>query len=181
MSGVAAHPGIGIHAGEPVTERDEFFGETVQFAKRLSYIADQGQIQVSSKIGDHYSKENLRDLSKEKFLNTLNSQEENFLSRLMDATETIWNQDGFKVGNYCRLIGERKSQLYRKIKRLTGLSATEFMKEFRLNRALYLIEEKPNNISRIAYETGFNNPSYFSKCFKERYGLLPSEFIDRMN
>ena len=179
--GVSVYPCIGINGGEPVTESDEFFGETVQFAERLSYIADHGHIRVSSDVGEHYKKENLRELSEEKFLDTLNYQEEKFLDRLMDATEKIWNQDGFNVANYCRLIGESKSQLYRHIKHLTGRSATEFMKEFRLNRALDLIEEKPDNISQIAYETGFNNPSYFSKCFKERYGLLPSEFIDRLN
>ena len=179
--GLAVQPGIGINAGEPVTENEDFFGDTVQFAERLCYIADDAQIRVSANVKEHYQKETLRDLSKDKFLDTLNSQEEIFLDRLMDATEKIWNQDGFKVGNYCRLIGESKSQLYRNIKRLTGRSATEFMKEFRLNKALNLIEEKPDNISQIAYETGFNNPSYFSKCFKERYGLLPSEFIDHLN
>ncbi len=181
FSGVTVHPGIGINAGEPVTESDQFFGETVLFAERLSYIAGQGQIRVSSDVSEHYKKENLKDLSEKRFLDTLNSQEENFLGRLMDATEEIWNKDGFNVQNYCSLMGESKSQLYRNLKRLTGRSATEFMKEFRLKQALNTMKEKPDNISQIAYETGFNNPSYFSKCFKERYGLLPSEFIESVD
>ena len=64
----------------------------------------------------------------------------------------------------------------RKIRELTGYSPNNFIREIRLQNALKLIESQKGNISEIGYETGFNNPSYFSKCFKRKFGVLPSEY-----
>ncbi len=173
--------GIGLNAGDPVTESGDFFGDAIQFAKRLCYISDDGQIKVSSNVRNQYKKEKLKVLSESKTLKPLNSKEEQFLNRLMNTTERIWNQERFNVKDFCSEIGVSKSQLYRKITGLTGHSPTEFIKEFRLKKAVKLIEKQPANIARVAFETGFNNPSYFTKCFKEKYDLLPSEYKNRMN
>jgi len=67
-----------------------------------------------------------------------------------------------------------RSQLYRKIKTLTGVSVNEFIRNTRLEKAKELIELGNDNINEISYKVGFSSPSYFTKCFKEKFGYLPT-------
>jgi signal transduction histidine kinase/ligand-binding sensor domain-containing protein/DNA-binding response OmpR family regulator len=67
-----------------------------------------------------------------------------------------------------------RSQLYRKIKTLTGVSVNEFIRNVRLEKAKLLIEQGNNNINEISYKVGFTSPSYFTKCYKIKYGHLPT-------
>ncbi len=67
-----------------------------------------------------------------------------------------------------------RSQLYRKIKSLTGVSVNEFIRNVRLEKAKELIELGNDNITEISYKVGFSSPSYFTKCYKEKYGYLPT-------
>ncbi|NIV98634.1 helix-turn-helix domain-containing protein, partial [Candidatus Saccharibacteria bacterium] len=177
-SGFQVDMAIGLSAGDPVTEKDYFFGEAIQLAKRLGYIAGEGQILMSSTVRDHYKKEGLEVLSEKEAIKALNPIEEKLLNRLIDVMEKAWNQEGFNVGDLGRQMALSKSQLYRKITSLTGHSPNEFIKEFRLKKAIGLIEKQQGNISEIAFETGFNSPSYFSKCFHKRFGILPSDYAD---
>lgn len=180
INGVDFQAGIGLSAGEPVTEHKDFFGKAIQLARRLCYVADGGRIMISSKVREQYREEMPQVLHDGNPLKPLTSVEEQFLNRLMDTTERFWYQQQFSVADFCRQIGVSKSQLYRKTKRLTSRTPNDFMKEFRLKKAAKLIDEQPDNITKIAFETGFSNPSYFSKCFKKRYGLLPSEYINNI-
>ena len=68
-----------------------------------------------------------------------------------------------------------RSQLYRKIKTLTGVSVNEFIRNVRLEKAKTLIEQGDNNINEISYKVGFTSPSYFTKCYKVKYGHLPTQ------
>ncbi|KAF2514862.1 hybrid sensor histidine kinase/response regulator transcription factor [Flavobacterium foetidum] len=68
-----------------------------------------------------------------------------------------------------------RSQLYRKLKTLTGVSVNEFIRNVRLEKAKELIELGNDNISEISIKVGFSSPSYFTKCFKEKYGYLPTQ------
>ncbi|MCD0469977.1 two-component regulator propeller domain-containing protein [Flavobacterium sp. JAS] len=68
-----------------------------------------------------------------------------------------------------------RSQLYRKIKTLTGVSVNEFIRNVRLEKAKQLIEKGNNNINEISYKVGFTSPSYFTKCYKIKYGHLPTQ------
>ncbi len=159
---------IGISSGAPVTEREDLFGKTIWQAKRLCYIADDGQILISSEISGIRFNDNL--------VKSLKPDEEKFLNQLLDITDKFWNRVNFKVGDYSKQIGVSQSQLYRKTLSLTGISPNEFIREFRLKKALKLIEKHKGNISEVAFEAGFSNPSYFTQCFHKRFGLLPSEY-----
>jgi AraC-like DNA-binding protein len=64
--------------------------------------------------------------------------------------------------------------LYRKIKTLTGVSVNEFIRNVRLEKARELIELGNDNITEISIKVGFSSPSYFTKCYKEKYGQLPT-------
>ena len=68
-----------------------------------------------------------------------------------------------------------RSQLYRKIKTLTGVSVNEFIRNVRLEKAKQLIEQGNNNVNEISYKVGFPSPSYFTKCYKIKYGYLPTQ------
>ncbi|OOG72281.1 hybrid sensor histidine kinase/response regulator [Flavobacterium sp. A45] len=70
-----------------------------------------------------------------------------------------------------------RSQLYRKIKTLTGVSANEFIRNVRLEKAKELIQLGNNNINEISYKVGFTSASYFTKCYKSKYGHLPTQIV----
>ena len=68
-----------------------------------------------------------------------------------------------------------RSKLYRKIKALTGDTATEFIRKIRLEKAKELLEKTDLTVSEIGYKVGFSSPSYFTKCFKNQFGRIPKE------
>ena len=170
------HVGIGLSAGEPVTGQEAFFGEVIQLARRLGYIAEADQIMVAPTVRDEYRKEEVHPLSEDTGIRILSPMEEQFLTRLMDITEKLWNEEAININDFGKQMGLSKAQLYRKITALTGYAPSQFLKEYRLNKAIGFIEKQQGNISQIAFETGFSNPSYFSKCFQQRFGILPSDF-----
>lgn len=73
-------------------------------------------------------------------------------------------------------MGMSRVHLYKKISTLTGKSPIEFIRLLRLKRATQYLAESQLTIAEIAYKLGFNNPKYFSKYFKEEFGILPSEY-----
>ena len=172
------YPVIGLCTGAPVTEKKDLFGKTIQMVQRLCEVAKEGQIWISTSVREFYDEIELSLLYKEKSVKILKPTEEIFLNKLMDFTELVWNEENLDVRSLCTQIGLSKSQLYRKITSLTGYTPNEFIKQFRLKRALKLIEKQESNISQIAYETGFSDPSYFSKCFHKQFGILPSDYAN---
>jgi len=167
---------IGLSTGAPVTENSRFFGETIRLAKHLAYIAEPGQIMLSASIGELHNTGSLKSSNKNSIVKTLNSNEENFLNQLMELAEKCLDQPHYNVNDCCKQLGVSKSQLYRKTNSLSGKTPNEFIKEYRLSKALKLIQKHRGNISEIAFETGFSTPSYFTQCFHKRYGILPSEY-----
>jgi len=166
----------GLNAGEPVGEDDGFFGNVTQMATRLCYIADAGEILLSSTVRDQYPGEDFERLSVENMVCSFNPEEEDFLNRVMEVLESRWDEGEFNVEELGRLTGISRSQLYRKLTAVIGKSPHEFIQEYRLVMAQNKIRKQQDNISQIAFACGFNSPSYFSKCFRERFGILPSTY-----
>ena len=167
---------IGLSAGIPVTDKEVIFEDTIKTAERLCGVVN-GQIAVSSKVKDLYESENLNISIDEKFVYVLNPTDEKFLNMLMDYIEKEWTNTALNIDEFSKELGYSKSQLYRKLVSLTGKSPNIFIKEYRLNKALKLLDKQIGNISKIAYDTGFNSPAYFSKCFQKTFGVLPSNYI----
>ena len=163
---------IGISGGQPVTMSDQFFEDTIHLARRLSLIAGDGEIVTSDMVRklSELPEKSKRSSS----LKSIQSADEEFLEKLFDITEKNLSDDAFNVEKLCRKIGISRSQLYRKVKTATGCSPVAFIRDVRLNKALSLIKENRYNLSEIALEIGFNSPSYFSKCFREKYGVKAS-------
>ena len=166
---------IGLSAGDPVTENNNLFEDTTQIIERM-YDTVNGSIIVSAVIKDLYKSENLTESMDEELIKVLNPAEEKFLNSLMDYTEKTWTDTELTVEDFSKNLGLSKSQLYRKMVALSGKSPNTFIKEYRLNKALKLLKQQQGNISEIAFDTGFNSPSYFSKCFLDTYGILPSAY-----
>jgi AraC-like DNA-binding protein len=82
----------------------------------------------------------------------------------------------FDVNNFYPEMNMSRMQLFRKLKALVSQTPSELIRNMRLKRATQLMKQKFGNIAEITYEVGFNNLSYFAKCFKEKFGVLPSEF-----
>jgi len=169
---------IGI-GGVRSNEDCDVFDETYNLARRLCYVAGSDQIVVSSSIREQFPTEDYESLVENNNLKSLSYKDEQFLTRLMDIIEINYRED-LKIGDFCKTMGESRSQLYRKIIEVTNLSPIALINEFRLKRAADLMNMKNgNNISQIAFETGFNNLSYFSRRFKKRFGLRPSAYMNR--
>lgn len=102
------------------------------------------------------------------FMNTLLA----FLEKHLDNGELI-------VEDMASAVNMSRSVFFRKLKMLTGLSPVEFLRKFRIKRAAELIKKGDYNISQIAFMTGFNDAHYFSKIFKQQFGMTPTEYKER--
>ena len=98
-----------------------------------------------------------------------------FIDRLKAAMEKHLSESDVKVDDIGSDIGLSRVQLYRKLKAITGLSPAELLRQMRLQKAHDLIMHSDQPISAIAYDTGFSSPGYFSKCFRDEYGISPSD------
>jgi len=165
---------IGISAGSPITESNEFFGQTIQMAKHLCYLSTGNRIILSNIVAEYCKKDRLNLPDNVDYIRFLDRLEEQFINHLLQILDKTWKMEGFSLQGLAKEMGVSKSRLYRKVIALTGLSPNDFVKEFKLYKTLKRIEEQKSSISEIAYEAGFSSPSYFSKCFKNHYGILPS-------
>lgn len=169
---------VSLAAGEPVTDSSTLFGETIRLAERLSVVAGRGQVGMNASVAVHdlYKRECAERMPDHFGVKCLSGAEESFLNRLMEVMAEHWHREAFNVAALGRQMGMSKSQLYRKTTLLTGSTPGEFIREFRLNEAIRMIERQSGNIAQVAFATGFGNPSYFSKCFRQHVGILPSEY-----
>lgn len=107
-------------------------------------------------------------------------KDELLVERIQHILDEKLTDPAFSVEQFSKEIGMSRMQLHRKLKALTGLSATEFIRSQRLKASISLLKQKEINISEIGYSVGFNDPSYFSKCFKETYGVSPTAYLENI-
>ena len=156
---------IGISAGEPVTAQQDIFADAIQLANRLCDIAQNNQVMISSFVKQFATGNN--------FGKVVNAEDEQFLHRLLDTVNNLLSQGDFNVDDLGAALAMSRSGLYRKISELTGCAANAFIHELRMQKALRLLRNKYGNVTQVALEVGFNNPSYFAKSFQKRFGILP--------
>jgi signal transduction histidine kinase/DNA-binding response OmpR family regulator len=106
----------------------------------------------------------------------ITSMEEKFLQKIMDNLEENLSDPAFGPPQLQDMLSMSKTQFYRKMKALTDQSPGEFIRNYRLKRAAQILSKKGENVTQVAYAVGFNNLSYFAKCFKELHGVIPSEY-----
>jgi signal transduction histidine kinase/ligand-binding sensor domain-containing protein/DNA-binding response OmpR family regulator len=104
------------------------------------------------------------------------NEDDKFLKKVMNTIESNISNPEFSVELLSEEMGMSSVHLYRKLKSLTHLSANEIIKKYRIKKASILLKNKVGNISEIMYEIGFSNLSYFSKCFRNEFGVTPKEY-----
>lgn len=104
------------------------------------------------------------------------SIDEVFLKQAVKIVEEKISDDTFDFDQFALDMATSKSTLHRKLKSLTGLSPGEFIRNVRLKHAVQMLNNNVGNISEIAFAVGFNDPKYFSRCFKIEFGMTPKEF-----
>jgi len=163
---------IGISADQPVTRDGEFFSKAIRLSHRLCTTANDNQILVSALVAKLC--DGVKVSSHVRFLDI---REEEFVFGLLAITDSKLAEENFNVASICKDIGISRPQLYRKITALTGRAPNDFLKDLRLEKSLTLLKQRTKNVSQVALEVGYSNPSYFSKCFSEKFGCMPSDVL----
>lgn len=98
---------------------------------------------------------------------------------ILEAARAASDPD-FSIEKGSEKLGLSRVHLYRKVKELSGITPTDFLRNYRLKKASALLKQRSGTISEVAYATGFGSPAYFSKCFKAVYNITPTEFIESL-
>ena len=99
-----------------------------------------------------------------------------FLAKLLDVMNKQLDNNTLTVDDLVDEMSMGRTVFFNKLKSMTGLSPVEFIREMRIKRAAQLLEERKYNITEVTYMVGMNDSRYFAKCFKNTYGITPSEY-----
>jgi signal transduction histidine kinase/ligand-binding sensor domain-containing protein/DNA-binding response OmpR family regulator len=110
----------------------------------------------------------------------IESDDEKLLNTIMIYLEENLTNPQLSVEDLSKHVGMSRSSLYNKILELTGKTPVEFIRSVKLDKAAVFLEKSDMNIAQIAYSTGFSTPHYFTKSFKAKFQMLPSEFMVKM-
>ena len=103
-----------------------------------------------------------------------------FMRKFIALIEENYSDPDFSIEKGSEKLGLSRVHLYRKVKELSGITPTDFLRNYRLKKASVLLKQRSGTISEVAYATGFGSPAYFSKCFKAVYNITPTEFIESL-
>lgn len=106
----------------------------------------------------------------------ITSVDEHFVQQATATVEAHLTEPEFSVETLAETLAMSRVHLYKRLLAITGSTPLEFMRNIRLRHAARLLKEGQFNVSEVAYKVGFNNPRYFSKYFKEMFGVMPSEY-----
>ena len=110
----------------------------------------------------------------------LESMDNKFIKKAYEILDKNFDNPDFNADNFKKEMGMSHSALYRKLTELTGKSSNEFIRDYRLKRATQIIKQNSGLlIAEICLKSGFNDPKYFSKCFKQTYNMTPSEYTNK--
>ena len=106
----------------------------------------------------------------------LSAIDQRFIDKAIAIIEKNLSDVEFSVDDFARELGMSRSSMYRKVLAITGQSAKEFIRDFRIKKAAKLLKSGEFNVSEVAFEVGFISRSYFTKCFTEYFKMLPSKY-----
>lgn len=167
---------VGLSAGVPVTKKEGIFEDTIRMSEALCHVTGRPVV-ITEEVRDLYESENLNTSLPQECIYTISHSDGLFINSLIDLLEKIWDDPDIKLVQLCRELGYSKSQLNRKLVKLTGQSPKLFLRKFKLQKAMLLLQKHQDNITEIAFKAGFNSAAYFSKCFLDAYGVLPSKYV----
>jgi DNA-binding response OmpR family regulator len=139
------------------------------------FDADELRLQISNllrnrqRMQERYSKKLFLETSHQE----VTSVEEEFLQKALRAVEENLSDENFSVDQLSKALFMDRTQLFRKLKALTDQNPSNFIRNLRLKKAKYMLENGAGTVSDIAFAVGFGSTTYFNKCFKEFYGESP--------
>ena len=107
------------------------------------------------------------------------SADKQFLQSIIDSIEQHLEESEFDLEQLAADKNMSKSTLYRKIKSMTGMTPLDFIRNIKMKRACMMLFNRSHTISEVAYAVGFNSPKYFTRCFKDEFGVTPSEYLQK--
>ncbi|MGB5368824.1 MAG: response regulator [Flavobacteriaceae bacterium] len=158
--------GINVGADDYITKP---FNQKLLLSKVASLIA------LRKKLQSRYRQEVIlrpKDIA-------ITPVDERFLEKVQAVLDEKLVDGNFSTEAFSKAVHMSRMQLHRKLKALTGLSASEFVRSQRLKLATQLLRQSNGNISEVGYSVGFNDPAYFAKCFRETYQCTPTEYAKR--
>jgi AraC-like DNA-binding protein len=167
---------LAVTAGNPIATSNDLFGDAIELSTRLCRWFSAGtNVAISSTVKDLLARDDYQRNKRQ--LAVLSPGEEDLVGSLFRILEANWQNPGFTVEEFCQATAMSKSRLYRKTITLSGLSPNALLKEFRLDKARLLLKRQSANITETTFDSGFSSPSYFTKCFKKKFGLLPALYV----
>ncbi len=145
---------------------------TKPFNSKELHVRIKNLIEQRQKLRELFSK---KDIINPKEV-TVTSLDEQFLQKIIDLLEEQYANSDYAIPQMREELAMSNAQLHRKVKALTDQSPGELLRNFRLKRAAQILKQKGVYVTEVAYDVGFNNLSYFAKCFKEFHGVSPSVF-----
>lgn len=153
---------------------------TKPFSATLLHSRINNLLETRKKLADQYSA-NINVTNKSTILkDSLNKLDNEFLNNITTLIEENLESEKIDVAYLSDKMFMSSSTLYRKIKALTGISTNEYVRKVKMKNAEQLLLEGKYNVSEIAFRVGMNSPVYFRQCFKEEFGLTPSEYLKKL-
>jgi AraC-like DNA-binding protein len=169
---------MAIVAGKPVDEdKDQFYGYGINLGEKLLKSGHRGNIRTTQLTLELLYKEDANTDVSLNEVEVLSPGDESFLYQLITSIENNFTSPHFNATDLARESGLSRAQLFRKVKKLSGYTPNTLIREIRLYEAIKQLDKQTDQVAQVAYNTGFNSPSYFSKLFAQRFCLLPTEYI----
>lgn len=137
----------------------------------------QNLVEMRRKLRDFYGKQPIGETLKPS--DNMSALDREFLQKFTQLLEDNLTDDSLGVEDFSKKMFLSRSQLHRKLKAITDRNATEFIRDFRLERAYVMLAKGDGLVGEIAFQVGFSNEKYFSTVFKEKYGMPPSQVLQR--
>lgn len=150
---------------------DEYLSKPFQIKELLLKCANI--LKTQENFRQHFLNEDVRGSNE-----NLNSKDDDYTKALKILNANIDN-DAFGVNDLCEKMGLSRSVLYAKIKEWTGQSPGELLLGFRMKKAVTLLEKQKYSVAEVANKVGYKQATYFTKCFKNYYKMLPSEYVKK--
>lgn len=146
--------------------------------EQLAKLVTQGNPSVEEKERTNMSPLDLGGGSNNLTISKLDNE---FIKRFTQIVDENLTEKDLSISFLTERMNMTTSTLYRKIKGLTGLSANEFIRKYRLQKSLKYMKDEGYNISETAYACGFSDSGYFRNCFKQEFGITPSEYLKQLH
>ncbi|SEJ40432.1 Tetratricopeptide repeat-containing protein [Dyadobacter sp. SG02] len=171
-------PVILLTAKDDIDSRMEGFELGAEQYLAKPFVLDELVARINSLLAQRHllRKKYSREVVLQPTGTPVRDREGEFLEKVIRIIDEHISQEDFNVEMLQQEMGMSRMQLHRKLKALTDQSASDFIRYIRLQRAADLLQKSGSPVAEVAYKSGFNHLSYFSKCFKEQFGMLPSEY-----